>query len=162
MNSSSETTPLAWTQRDLGGTVIAVLGLILSVLCWIDTERMVDADSFIFPRAVILVMGGLCLGLILRNLLLPGARPAPPLEGSPRRMILLVAIMLVTGVLVSVLGFMLSNLLAFAALMAVSQWERWSRRTLALYSVIGAAIVIGFYLTFKFALAVPLPPFPYL
>lgn len=146
-----------WGKPDRGGTVVAILGLTLSAACWLDTQTMMDADSFIFPRAVILLMGALCLLLILRNIFFLGIRPSQPLEGSPKRMVLLVAVMLVT-----VLGFLLATLLAFAALMLVSQWDKWTPRTLSIYSVVGLVIVTGFYLAFKYLLGVPLPAMPLL
>lgn len=149
-----------WGKSDRGGTVVAILGLTLSAACWLDTKTMMDADSFIFPRAIILFMGGLCLLLLLRNMFFLGIRQPPPLEGSPRRMVLLVAIMLITGLLVTVLGFLPATLLAFLSLMAVSQWDKWTLRTLAIYSLVGLVIVTGFYLSFKYLLGVPLPAMP--
>ena len=145
--------------RDIGGMVIAVVFILLAALSLWDTTRMLDSDSYVFPRAIATAMIAFSIGFIVWNLMRPSPDDGTSAEGAstPRRVGLVVA-MLVGTALMPYVGFVLSGLVVFAAIMWLAMYDRWTRFRLIVYPLVGAAIVIGFYAMFAKVLLVPLPP----
>lgn len=54
-------------------------------------------------------------------------------------------------------GFIASAMVAFAALMVVAKFDRWTPARTLLYGAIGVAVILGFYTLFAKFLLVPLP-----
>ena len=54
-------------------------------------------------------------------------------------------------------GFAVSGLVAFVAIMWFAMYDRWTRFRLIVYPLVGVGIVIGFYTIFAKVLLVPLP-----
>ena len=48
-------------------------------------------------------------------------------------------------------------LVAFALLMSIAMYDRWTPTRLAIYSAVGFVVVFGFYVLFARFLLVPLP-----
>lgn len=143
---------------DLPGVITAVLFIAMASVALWDTTRMVDADSYVFPRAVAGAMIVFSILLIAWDLVRPDAK-APERdrgESTPRRIALVVA-MLLSTLLMPVIGFVLSAIGAFAALVFASMYDQWTSRRIWLYPVSGLAIITGFYLLFAKVLQVPLP-----
>jgi hypothetical protein len=145
--------------RDTAGIVIAALMILLGAIAWWDTTTMEDADSFVFPRAVIIAMVAFSLMLILTNLLRPGQEGAASgsSDESHIRRVLLVICMLAGAAAMPYLGFLLSGLLVFAALTGIAMFDPWTKFRMLIYPLSGIAIVTGFYLLFAELLLVPLP-----
>ncbi len=149
-------------RRDTGGMVVAALFILVGAVAIWDTTSMVDADSFVFPRAVATIMMALALFFIVWNLMRPAAGEATGANpGSTPRRVGLVAVMLASAAAMPYTGFFIAGMGAFFAIMAIAMYDPWTRFRLIVYPIIGAAVVTGFYVLFKKALLVPLPEVPF-
>jgi len=144
--------------RDVPGMLMAVIFIVIAAAALWDTTSMTDSDSYVFPRAIALAMIAFCIALIVWNLLRPqpGDSSSGEEASTPRRIGLIVA-MLAGTLLMPWLGFLLSGLLTFAALMLCSMYDTWTRFRAVVYPLAGIGIVIGFYTIFAKVLLVPLP-----
>lgn len=155
MPTDSRSTPEG---RDVGGMVVAVVFILLAALSLWDTTTMADADSYVFPRAIAIAMIIFSIALIVWNLVRPSPDNGTVVKGAstPRR-IGLVAAMLIGTALMPYVGFALSGVAVFAAIMWLAMYDRWTRFRLIVYPLVGIGIVIGFYTIFAKVLLVPLP-----
>lgn len=149
------------TEKDLAGSVTAVVFILLACLAFWDTTSMTDSDSYVFPRAIAAAMIVFCVLLIAFNLVRGGAaEPGVAGEGTaastPRR-IGLVAAMLGASLAMPWTGFLLSGVVAFGAIMLFAMYDPWTGRRRVIFPVAGLAIVLGFYALFSKVLLVPLP-----
>ena len=146
-------------RRDVGGMVTAAVFILVAVIALWDTTRMVDSDSFVFPRTVAIAMIAFCVLLIAWNLIRPesgnGDVPAP--GASTVRRVCLVAAMLVSTALMPWLGFVASGLMAFLSIMVIAMYDPWTRFRKLVYPLVCTAFVVGFYFLFAELLLVPLP-----
>ena len=144
--------------RDTGGMVVAVVFILLAALSLWDTTTMADADSYVFPRAIAIAMIVFSIVLIVWNLVRPSADNGTVVQGAstPRRVGLVVA-MLIGTALMPYVGFAVSGLVAFVAIMWFAMYDPWTRFRLIVYPLVGVGIVIGFYTIFAKVLLVPLP-----
>lgn len=146
-------------RRDVGGMIAAAAFILLGAAALWDTTRMMDADSYVFPRTVAIAMIVFSLTLIVWNLVLPGAgeaRPEAPGASTTRR-VALVAAMLISAALMPVTGFFIAGLGAFFCIMLIAMYDPWTRFRLVVYPVVAVAVVLGFHLLFSKLLQVPLP-----
>jgi prepilin signal peptidase PulO-like enzyme (type II secretory pathway) len=144
--------------RDMATVVVACLFIILAIVSLWDTTTMMDSDSYVFPRAIAIVMILLSLTLIIWNLVKPVGEKKEKAKGvSTIRRISLVAVMLFSCVLMPWLGFLISGFATFFLLMLVSMYDEWSPGKRITYPLIAATIVAGFYTLFSKLLIVPLP-----
>ena len=146
-------------RRDVGGMVTAAVFILVAVMALWDTTTMVDADSYVFPRAVAIAMIVFCLMLIAWDLLRPssGNGDAPVPGASTVRRVSLVTAMLVSTMLMPWLGFLVSGLVAFVSIMLIAMYDPWTRFRLLVYPFVCLAFVVGFYFLFAKLLLVPLP-----
>ena len=154
-NDNSE----AVVRRDVGGMVTAAVFILLAVIALWDTTTMVDADSYVFPRAVAIAMIVFCLLLIGWGLVQPtsgNGETSPPGASTSRRVALVVA-MLVSTALMPWLGFLISGFAAFVSIMFIAMYDPWTRFRMLVYPFVCAAFVVGFYFLFARLLLVPLP-----
>ena len=148
-------------KRDVGGIICATLFILIGASCLYETTQMTDPDSYVFPRMVIAGLMSFSLILIVTSLL--KAEPADTEEAQSQkrpstvRRVLLVATLLAATLLMPIIGFLLSGLGAFIALMLLAQYEPWNKRKVVLYIIVSMAIVGGFYGAFSYLLHVPLP-----
>lgn len=151
--------------RDVSGMVAAAGFILVGLMVLWDSTTMVDSDSFVFPVTVALVMMGLCLFFIVWNLMkAPGGGKAAGEvdEGSTPRRVGLVIAMLGSAFIMPYTGFVIAGLLAFAVIMVIAMFEKWTRGNLIVYPLVCVAVVAGFYFLFAKALLVPLPEAPFL
>ena len=146
-------------RRDVGGMVTAAVFILVAVVALWDTTTMVDADSYVFPRAVATAMIVFCLMLIAWDLLRPssGNGDVPVPGASTVRRVSLVTAMLVSTMLMPWLGFLVSGLVAFVSIMLIAMYDPWTRFRLLVYPFVCLAFVVGFYFLFAKLLLVPLP-----
>ena len=146
-------------RRDIGGMVTAAMFILIAVIALWDTTTMVDADSYVFPRAVAIAMIVFCLLLIAWGLARPasGNVDASVSGGSTLRRVGLVAAMLASTALMPWVGFLLSGLAAFTSIMFIAMYDPWTRLRMVVYPLVCAAVVVGFYFLFAKLLLVPLP-----
>lgn len=141
--------------RDAGGIVLPVLFVLLGL--WMIWESAgMSALGAVFPRTIAAVMILCSLALIVLQWLYPKARGASAGESTPRRVVLIL-IMGTWVLLLSVLGFFASSLLAFFALLVVANYDGWSWRRALQYGGAGIAVVGLCYLVFVRLLLVPTP-----
>ena len=146
-------------RRDVGGMVTAAVFILVAVIALWDTTTMVDADSFVFPRAVAIAMIIFCMLLIVWGLIRPesGNGEASAAGASTVRRVSLVMAMLVSTALMPWLGFLISGLVAFVSIMFVAMYDQWTPFRKLVYPLVCAAFVVGFYFLFAELLLVPLP-----
>ncbi|NDV86788.1 hypothetical protein GTW51_08740 [Aurantimonas aggregata] len=154
--------------HDVPGTILAALFVALGAFLILQTGNMSPMGS-VFPITVSVAMIVFALALILRNVVL-GMRPVPAAadeapgeaqpeashESMPRRLLFLLA-MIVWIVLIPILGFFVSSVLAYFAIMLVATHDRMSLREGAALVVIGLAILTVFYLVMARVLLIPMP-----
>ena len=152
-------------KRDLGGMVVAAIFILIGIIAIWDTTRMVDSDSYVFPRTVALFMMAFSGFYIIWNFVKPpggSEKTSAPGPGSTVRRVGLVVAMLGCAFIMPYSGFFISGILVFAAIMMFAMYERWTRGRLIVYPLICLVVVSGFYFLFAKALLVPLPETPFL
>lgn len=144
---------------DVAGMVTAAIFILIAVIALWDTTTMVDADSYVFPRAVAIAMIIFCLLLIAWSLIRPepGNGEASGTGASTVRRVSLVVAMLVSTALMPWLGFLVSGFAAFISIMLVAMYDPWTRFRILVYPLVCTAFVVGFYFLFAKLLLVPLP-----
>lgn len=142
-------------RRDLHG-MMATVAFIAGGVAALYYSRDFTALGSVFPRTIGSAMVLFAIAYIVWAWLKPG--PVAVLEkGSMPRRVLLAATMLAWSLLLNVLGFLSSSALAFAALLLISNYDRWTLRMAMVYLLVGAVVLGGIYATFRFGLKVPLP-----
>ncbi|MEH6717360.1 MAG: tripartite tricarboxylate transporter TctB family protein [Aurantimonas endophytica] len=151
--------------HDVPGTILAAVFVALGAFLILQTDSMSPMGS-VFPITVSVAMIVFALALILRNVVLgmravpatapAEAQPEASHESMPRRLLFLLA-MIVWIVLIPVLGFFVSSVLAYFAIMLVATHDRMSLREGATLVVIGLAILTVFYLVMARVLLIPMP-----
>ena len=156
MQTDNTGTPV---QRDVGGMVTAAVFILIAVIALWDTTNMVDADSYVFPRAVAIAMIIFCMLLIAWGLIrpLPGNGEASAAGASTIRRVSLVLAMIVSTALMPLLGFLISGFAAFVSIMLIAMYDQWTPFRKLVYPLVCAAFVVGFYFLFAELLLVPLP-----
>ena len=151
--------------HDVPGTILAAVFVALGAFLILQTDSMSPMGS-VFPITISVAMIVFALALILRNVVL-GLRPVPAAtpgeaqpeasqESMPRRLLFLLA-MIVWIVLIPILGFFVSSVLAYFAIMLVATHDRMSLREGAALVAIGLAILTVFYLVMARVLLIPMP-----
>lgn len=135
----------------LGSAVLIVVGL----LALYHSGEFSPLGS-VFPRTVAIAMIVLSAVYIAVGWLRPKA-PAPLAMGSVWRRLALAATMLAWAVLLEPLGFLASSVLAYAALLVIANYDRWTPRSAVIYVAAGSLIIGALYWVFRFGLQVPLP-----
>ncbi|EGJ20161.1 hypothetical protein RSWS8N_18414 [Cereibacter sphaeroides WS8N] len=150
--------PDAARGRDTAGMILAAGFVLLGILIFLGARGM-SAVGSIFPTTI-------AVGLILFSLLLIGlglrgrTASAPPREaesaGNRRRLALALVMALWVGLL-PVLGFIVTSLAAFLAIMIVADYDRPAPRTWAVWILSGVAIVLGFWWLMAHVLLLRMP-----
>jgi hypothetical protein len=146
-------------RRDVGGMITAAVFILIAVIALWDTTTMVDADSYVFPRAVAVAMIIFCMMLIAWGLIRPGSgsgEASAPGASTVRRVSLVLA-MLVSTALMPWLGFLISGFSAFVSIMLIAMYDPWTPFRKLVYPLVCAGFVLGFYFLFAELLLVPLP-----
>ena len=144
--------------QDVPGMIMAVVFIIVAAVALWDTTTMADSDSYVFPRAVATAMIVFSLGLIVWNLVVGTSKEVgqAAVASTPRRLGLVVVMLLGTG-LMPYIGFVLSTLIVFAAIMLIAMYDPWTRFRKIVYPLVCVGVVLGFYVIFAKVLLVPLP-----
>ena len=144
--------------RDTPGMLMAVVFILVAAAAPWDTTNMADSDSYVFPSAVAIAMILFSIALIIWNLIYPSGGNGETMAGAstPRR-VALVAAMLISTALMPYLGFLISGVAAFAAIMLVAMYDPWTRYRKIVYPLVCVGVVLGFYTMFAKVLLVPLP-----
>ena len=143
-------------RRDIRGIVGCVVLIVAGALA-LTYSREFSALGAVFPRTVAAAMILLSVVYIAVAVMRPAA-PRAQQEGSVWRRLALVAVMVAWAVLLETVGFLTTSIVAYAALLVIANYDRWTPRTAVAYVGVGAAVLGGLYAIFRFGLQVPLPP----
>lgn len=142
---------------DYGGAIVAVLLIAFGAFAIYDTTTYADPDSAVFPRTVAIgLVAASALYLMIWLVGYAGPALIHPQGSWPRR-IAFVIVMLLTVLAMPWVGFIPAALVSFALLMSIAMYDRWTPKRMAIYGVVGVAVVFGFYTLFAKFLLVPLP-----
>lgn len=142
--------------RTIATPVMAVLFIgVAAIVLW-DTTSYTDSDSYVFPRAISAVLIGLSVLSILRWMIFPSLEKVS-FAGANLRRLGLVGTMLGATLAMPWVGFLISALFAYGAILWLAMYDPWTPKRLVVYPLAGAGVVVGFYLLFSKTLQVPLP-----
>ena len=145
-------------QRDTASIGMACLFIFIAAVSLWDTTTMLDADSYVFPRAVAITMIIISITLIVWHLVKPRRkRTEAGAAASTVRRVALVVSMLAGCLAMPWLGFLIPGIMTFFLLMFIAMYDEWSMKRKILYPIVAVAIVVGFYTLFGNLLQVPLP-----
>ncbi|MET0069725.1 MAG: tripartite tricarboxylate transporter TctB family protein [Candidatus Thiodiazotropha sp.] len=144
-------------QQDYGAIICTLILIALGGVFYYDTTTMVDADSFVFPRAIIFLMLILALLRLVLDLFRPMPEPRNALNQNNIRSLLLVLVMGISISLIPVIGFYSSLMIAFFSIMYLSMYEKWTKSRRWFYPVAAAIAVTSLYLLFERVFEVQFP-----
>lgn len=142
--------------RQIGSAAIAALLVIFGVVLWIDSYSLLDPDSYVFPRVMIIGMALTGSLVVIRDLWRDRASAQQP-PGDALRRILLIVLMLATIALIPYLGMGMGLVLLMIGAIELSRFEPWSTRHRLLLHGIGIALAVALTVIFRELLYVPLP-----
>ena len=119
-------------------------------------SRDFSALGSVFPRTVGTTMILLSIAHIVVVL---GRRdpPQPRAVASTWRRVALVVVFVAWSALLERVGFLATSIVAYSAILVVSNYDRWTARMAIAYVLTGALVLGGLYASFRFLLQVPLP-----
>ncbi|HSK41767.1 MAG TPA: tripartite tricarboxylate transporter TctB family protein [Arenibaculum sp.] len=146
-----------WTARDVGTLVAGILFILLGA--WMIRQSFaMSTMGAVFPRTIAGVMIICSIVLVIQRLLRRPGLPTEHIPGeSPPRMLGLIATMAVWVLLIPVVGFFATSLVAFVVLLAVANYDGWNTRRALSYGAVAVLVVGTFYLVFVELLLVPTP-----
>lgn len=143
--------------RDPAGLLCTLSLLIMAAVFYYDTTTMVDSDSYIFPRAIIL--GILLVGVIsICNELINGEVVQRTLiHANYLRSALLIITMAVGISLIPSLGFLAAMLITYICTMYLAMYEKWTPKRRWSYPLLSVVIVAALYFLFERVFIVQFP-----
>lgn len=141
--------------RDLRGIAGSALFIVVGILAVWGARKFSPMGS-VFPVTIAAAMIVFATAYIVMALLRPVATVTTA-AGSTWRRSALVAVLLAWSFLFEHVGFLVTSVAAFTALLVIANYDRWTPRMAATYAVAGALVLGGLYSVFFFVLEVPLP-----
>jgi len=143
------------TKRDVRGIVGCAIAVAGGALAYYHAKEFTPLGS-VFPRTVAAAMMIFAAVYIAIALLRPGVQPAQP-AGSVWRRVALVVVLAAWSIFLEMVGFLTTSVAAYAAILVIANYDRWTPRMAAVYTVASAAVLGGLYAVFRYGLQVPLP-----
>ena len=135
----------------------ALLLLGICVFGWV-ASRLFSPLSALFPRVVVLILGGLSLLLFILSFRRSPDEPQFVLiQGRALPLILAVLMMVAWTALISLLGFLVTSLMMFSLMTVVLERRERSRLQIVLRILVVCAVTVAFYLFFDRLLLVSFP-----
>ncbi len=141
--------------RDLPGIIGSAAFFVVGVLAFWGARDFSRLGS-VFPRTIAAAMVLFAAVYIVMALLRPQAPAARPAASTWRRGALM-AVLLAWSFLFEHIGFLSTSVLAYAAILVIANYDRWTPRLAVTYTAVGAIVAGGLYSVFYFVLQVPLP-----
>jgi hypothetical protein len=142
-------------RRDIPGIAgSAVFIIVGSLAIW--GSREFSALGSVFPRTIAAAMI-VCAAVYIAMALLRPQAPAATPAGSRWRRGALIAVLLAWSFLFERVGFLATSVFAYAAILVIANYDRWTPRLAITYTVAGALVLGVLYGIFHFVLQVPLP-----
>ena len=142
-------------RRDVSGIAASAVFIVLGVLAIWGARDSTPLGS-VFPRTIAAAMIVFAVVYIAMALLRPKA-PAALAAGSNWRRGALIVVLLAWAFLFEKLGFLATSVCAYAAILVIANYDRWTPRLAVVYTVVGAMVLGGLYAIFYSVLQVPLP-----
>ncbi len=140
---------------DVRGIVGCSIAIAVGALAFYHAKEFTPLGS-VFPRTVAVAMMIFSVVYIAVAVLRPGEQPAQPAGSTPRR-VALVVVLALWSVLLEKVGFLTTSAVAFAAILVIANYDRWTPRRAAVYAASSAIVLGSLYAIFRFVLQVPLP-----
>lgn len=153
-------------RRDWPGMIGAILFILLGL--WVlQQSRSMTAMGSVFPVAIAIAMIVFSIALLIANLrprmaVREGAAVpeetirAGTAESTPRRLAL-VGVLVAWALLLPVIGFLVTSLVAFLAVLVIANYDNWTARRAIGFIAGSAVVVVAFYLLLVEVLQVPMP-----
>ena len=142
--------------RDYAGIAFAVGFIALGIWAISETREMSDMGAT-FPRTIGIAMIVFSLAFIVLSVVGKGRARALPEAGSTPKRVVLIVVTLAWVLLLSIVGFYVTSLVAFVALCFVANYDPITPRMVLIWIASAFGVVTAFYLLFAKALLVPLP-----
>jgi len=142
-------------RRDIPGIVGAAAFIVVGVLAFWGARDFSRLGA-VFPRAIAAAMVLFAAVYIAMALLRPQAGTAKA-AGSHWRRGALMAVLLAWSFLLDHVGFLATSVIAYAAILVIANYDRWTPRLAVVHSIVGAIVAGGLYAIFFYVLQVPLP-----
>ncbi|MHA6345656.1 tripartite tricarboxylate transporter permease [Roseivivax sp. CAU 1761] len=132
--------------RDPAGMALAGLFIGLGLAIFVGAAAMSPLGS-VFPRTIAVALAAFSALLIVLNLRRPRGPAAPvfTLDSGARHRLALGAILLAWVVLMPLIGFLVTSVAAFVAIMVVADYDRPPARVWAAWIAAGLLICLGFW-----------------
>lgn len=133
-------------RRDYPGMIFAGLFIVLGTAIYLGASALSPLGA-VFPITIAVVLVLFSVLLIALNLRRPagGVGETFDMNGGAKRRIALGIVMLAWVLLMPELGFLATSLVAFVAIMVISDYDRPGAKTWAIWIASGALICIGFW-----------------
>lgn len=142
-------------RRDVRGIAGSAVFIVVGVLAIWHSSEFSPLGS-VFPRTIAAAMIVLAAVYIAMALLRPQA-PEAMAAGSNWRRGALIVVLLAWAFLLETIGFLSTSVLAYAAILVIANYDRWTPRLALAYTAVGAVVLGGLYTVFHYLLQVPLP-----
>lgn len=134
----------------------SVVFLLASVVFWTQTYGL-QYNGFVFPRAVIVLIILLSLGLFVQTAVRKGDEQKAFLPANISYVLVSIAIVALWIFFLNILGFIVSGVLFLSVLTIVIDPGKPNLIAILKVVAVHAALVIVFWITFHLFLLVPLP-----
>lgn len=141
--------------RDIPGIAGSVFFMLLGGAAIWGAREFSPLGS-VFPRTMAAAMILFSAVYIAMALLRPRTH-APATAGSNWRRGALIAALLGWSFFFERLGFLATSVIAYAAILVIANYDRWTPRLAMIYTAVGALVLGGLYAIFSYVLQVPLP-----
>jgi putative tricarboxylic transport membrane protein len=142
-------------RRDLPGILGSCLFIAIGAAALAFSGEFSPLGS-VFPRTMAVAMILLSAVYIVVALARPRA-PRAVQAGSPARRIALAVTLLAWALLLERVGFLVTGACAFAAILVIANYDRWTPLRAIAYVAASALLLGGLYAVFRFVLQVPFP-----
>ena len=137
--------------------IAGIFGLAVSAFFWLSIEE-ISRLSIMFPEAMVVIMGLVSLGLVIKAFVRPDKQPIFA-EGSNLRVVVVGLLLFLWVIAIPWLGFFVSSVLAMGA---VTYFLARARNQVSMGRLAGWLVIISaeigfFYYIFTRLLHVPLP-----
>ncbi|SDJ75434.1 tripartite tricarboxylate transporter permease [Aliiruegeria lutimaris] len=133
-------------QRDVPGMVIAGIFIVLGVVIYLGASGMSPLGS-VFPKTIAAALIAFSAILIAMNLRLPAGGPSEAIElnAAAKHRIALGAVMLAWVVLMPAIGFLVTSMAAFIAIMVIADYDNPPAKMWAIWITAGLLICTAFW-----------------
>lgn len=142
-------------RRDIAGIAGSAVFIVVGAFAIWGARDFTPLGS-VFPRTIAVAMIVFAAVYIAMALLRPQA-PAAATAGSNWRRSALIAVLLLWSFLFERIGFLATSVFAYAAILVIANYDRWTPRLAMIYTAVGTVVLGGLYAIFHYLLQVPLP-----